>query len=49
LETTVTVYQGTKTTVEIDRKRGRLRVYCAKTGRLMYELTINIPEPKCAS
>jgi hypothetical protein len=39
----VTIYQGTRTTVEIDRKTGVVRVWDAVTGKLMYQLRIEAP------
>ena len=44
----MTLYHGPKTTVEIDRKSGRVRVWDAKSGKLMYELYIRT-EQQCAS
>jgi len=34
----MTIYMGVKTIVDIDRKRGLLTVYDAKTGEVMYQL-----------
>ena len=41
----MTIYMGTKTIISIDREKGRLTVYNAKTGELMYQLRLN----KCGS
>ena len=36
----MTTFAGARTTVEVDSERGVVRVYDAKTGRLMYALRI---------
>ena len=38
----VTTFAGPRTTVEIDSEHGVVRVYDAKTGRLMYALRIAV-------
>ena len=36
----MTTFAGPRTTVEVDSEHGVVRVYDAKTGRLMYTLRI---------
>ena len=36
----MTVHVGTRTYIEFDRKAGRIRVYDAETGELLYELKV---------
>ena len=36
----MTLYQGSRTTVEINRKSGRVRVWSAATGKLIEEFFI---------
>lgn len=42
----MTLYQGSRTTVEINRKSGRVRVWSAATGKLIEEFFIRVPTPE---
>lgn len=42
----MTLYQGSRTTVEINRKSGRVRVWSAATGKLIEEFFIRVLTPE---